>query len=71
MSVYVWRQVGMLGQNLLDLSQSLSGEVFTCWDKTPLIDMYVGSKLLRPVLCSATFGLLQCDLAASLPWQLQ
>ena len=29
----------MLGQNLLDLSQSLSGKVFTCWNKTPLIDM--------------------------------
>ena len=29
----------MLGQNLLDLSPSLSGKVFTCWDRTPLIDM--------------------------------
>ena len=38
-----------------------------------LLTCYVGSKLLPPVLCFATFGLLQCDLApaASLPWQLQ
>ena len=63
----------MLGQNLLDLSPSLSGKVFTCWDRTPLIDMLCWTQLLPPVLCSATFGLLQCDLApaASLPWQLQ
>ena len=28
-----------------------------------LLTSYVGSQLLPPVLCSATFGLLQCDLA--------
>ena len=41
--------------------------------KLVLLTCYVGSKLLPPVLCSATFGLLQCKLApaASLPWQLQ
>ena len=52
--VYVWRKVSMLGQNLLDLSQSLSGKVFTCWNKTPLIDMlcWIKTAPARVVLCN-------------------
>ena len=44
----------MLGQNLLDLSQSLSGKVFTCWNKTPLIDMlcWIKTAPARVVLCN-------------------
>ena len=47
--------------------------VFICWNKTLVLTCYVGSKLLPPVLFSATFCLLQCGLApaVSLPWQLQ
>ena len=45
----------MLGQNLLDLSPSLSGKVFTCWDRTPLIDMLCRIKTApaRVVLCNS------------------
>ena len=55
LSVYVWRKVSMLGQNLLDLSQSLSGKVFTCWNKTPLIDMlcWIKTAPARVVLCNS------------------
>ena len=45
----------MLGQNLLDLSPSLSGKVFTCWDRTPLIDMlcWIKTAPARVVLCNS------------------
>ena len=44
----------MLGQNLLDLSPSLSGKVFTCWDRTPLIDKlcWITTAPARVVLCN-------------------
>ena len=52
--VYVWRKVSMLGQNLLDLSRSLSGKVFTCWNKTRLVDMlcWIKTAPARLVLCN-------------------
>ena len=42
------------GQNLLDLSPSLSGKVFTCWDRTPLIDMlcWIKTAPAGVVLCN-------------------
>ena len=46
--------ISMLGQNLLDLSLSLSGKVFTWWDRTPLIDMlcWIETAPARVVLCN-------------------
>ena len=42
----------MLGQNLLDLFPSLSGKVFTCWDRTPLIDMLCWIKTAPRPCCA-------------------
>ena len=52
-------KVGMLGQNLLHLSQSLSGKELICWIKTALIDMLDQNcsrqccSLQLPVCCNA------------------
>ena len=52
LSVYVWRKVGMLGQNLLHMSQSLSGKELICWIKTALIDMLDQNCSRSAVLCN-------------------
>ena len=73
LSVYVWRKVGLLGQNLLTCRSLCVAMCSYVGTKLLVLTCYVGSKLLPPVLFSATFCLLQCGLApaASLSWQLQ
>ena len=73
LSVYVWRKVGLLGQSLLTCRSLCVAMCSYVGTHLLVLTCYVGSKLLPPVLFSATFCLLQCGLApaASLSWQLQ
>ena len=61
----------MLGQNLLDLSQSLSGKVFTCWNKTPLIDMlcWIKTAPASVVLRNCLSAAMRACSCSFIPWQ--